>query len=146
MEDSRLPLRTWYLAMYLMLASSRGISSVKLAEHLGIAQKSAWFLGLRIRALLDSGAKLPFSGVIEADESHVGGKARNLRNNAPRPGKGRGTKKTVLFAAIERGGDARAARISSAKIDDIAPLLWRWTGAGQAVLTNLLPIAGSAAR
>ena len=135
-EDSRLPLRTWYLAMYLILASSKGISSVKLAEHLGITQKSAWFLGHRIRALLDSGEKLPLSGIVEADESYFGGKARNLRHSALRPGKGRGTGKPMLFAAIERGGEARIGRIASAKIDDIAPLLWRWTGGGQAVLCS----------
>jgi transposase-like protein len=136
MEDSHLPLRTWYLAMYLILASSKGISSVKLAEHLGIGQKTAWFLGHRIRALLNGGEKLPLSGIVEADESYIGGKAKNLRNNAPPPGKGRGTKKPMLFAAIERGGEARTARIASAKIDDIAPLLWRWTGGGQAVLCS----------
>ena len=136
MEDSHLPLRTWYLAMYLILASSKGISSIKLAEHLGVGQKTAWFLGHRIRALLDGGEKLPLSGVVEADESYIGGKARNLRNNAPRPGTGRGTKKPMLFAATERGGEARTAHIGSAKIDDIAPLLWRWTGGGQAVLCS----------
>ncbi len=136
MEDSRLPLRTWYLAMYLILASSKGISSVKLGEQLGITQKSAWFLGHRIRALLDSGENLPLSGIVEADESYIGGKARNLRNSAVRPGRGRGTKKPMLFAAVERGGEARTARIASAKIDDIAPLLWKWTGGGQAVLSS----------
>jgi transposase-like protein len=137
MEDSHLPLRTWYLAMYLILASSKGISSIKLAEHLGVGQKTAWFLGHRIRALLDGGKKLPLSGIVEADESYIGGKTRNLRNGAPRPGKpGRGTKKPMLFAAIERGGEARTARIASAKIDDIAPLLWKWTAGGQAVLSS----------
>ena len=75
--------------MYLILASSKGISSVKLAEHLGVGQKTAWFLGHRIRARLDRGEKVPLSGIVEADESHIGGKARNLRNNAPRPGKAR---------------------------------------------------------
>ena len=126
MEDSRLPLRVWYLAMYLVLASSKGISSVKLAEHLGITQKSAWFLGHRIRALLASGEKLPLSGIVEADESYIGGKASNLPKDAPRPEKrGRRTKTPMLFAAIERGGEARATTINSAKIDDIAPLLWQ---------------------
>ena len=136
MEDSHLPLRTWYLAMYLILASAKGISSVKLAEHLGVGQKTAWFLAHRIRALLARGKKWPLSGIVEADESYIGGKARNLRSSAPRPGKGRGTKKPMRFAAIERGGKARTTRIASAKIDDSAPLLWQWTGGGQAVLCS----------
>lgn len=136
MHGSHLPLNVWYLAMYLILASSKGISSVKLGEQLGITQKSAWFLGHRIRALLGRGEKLPLTGIVAADESYIGGKARNVRNNAPRPGKGRGTKKPMRFAAIERDGQARTARIRSAKIDDIAPLLWHWTGGGQAVLCS----------
>jgi len=136
MHGSHLPLNVWYLAMYLVLASSKGISSVKLGEHLGVGQKTAWFLGHRIRALLEGGEKLPLSGIVEADESYIGGKAKNLRNNAPPAGKGRGTKKPLLFAAIERGGEARTALIGSAKIDDIAPLLWQWTGGGQAVLSS----------
>jgi hypothetical protein len=124
--------------MYLILASSKGISSVKLAEHLGIGQKTAWFLGHRLRAMLGSGEKLPLSGIVEADESYIGGKARNLPKGAPRPEKtGRGTRKPMLFAAIERGGEARAKPIGSARIDDIAPLLWNWTGGtGSAVLCS----------
>ena len=136
MHGSHLPLNVWYLAMYLILASSKGISSVKLGEHLGVGQKTAWFLGHRIRALLDSGEKLPLSGIVEADQSYVGGKARNRRNKAPSPGKGRGTAKPMLFAAIERGGEARARPIRSARIDDIARPLWNWTDGGAAVLCS----------
>ena len=102
MEDSHLPLRTWYFAMYLILASSKGISSVTLAEHLGVGQKTAWFLGHRIRALLGRGGKLPLSGIVEADESSIGGTARTRRTSAARPGRGRGTKKPMLFAGTRR--------------------------------------------
>jgi transposase-like protein len=135
MEDSRLPLRTWYLAMYLILASSKGISSVKLGEQLGITQKSAWFLGHRIGALLDSGEKLPLSGIVEADESYIGGKAKNLRKNAPAPAKGRGTKKPMLFAAAERGGDVRTARTGSAQDRGSRPsaLALDWQRSGRSV-------------
>ena len=139
MEDSRLPLRVWYLAMYLILASSKGISSVKLAEHLGITQKSAWFLGRRIRALLSSGEKLPLSGVVEADESYIGGKPVNLPKSAPRPEKrGRGTAKPMLFTAIERGGEARSLVVPSASGAAIAPALWDWTGGAVTLLTDEL--------
>ena len=139
MEDSRLPLHVWYLAMYLILASSKGISSVKLAEHLGITQKSAWFLGYRIRALLSSGEKLPLSGVVEADESYIGGKPVNLPKSAPRPEKrGRGTAKPMLFAAIERGGEARSLVVPSASGAAMAPALWDWTGGAATLLTDEL--------
>jgi len=86
MHGSHLPLNVWYLAMYLILASSKGISSVKLAEQLGVGQKTAWFLSHRIRALLDSGEKLPLSGIVEADESSIGSKAGNRRKQRVAPG------------------------------------------------------------
>lgn len=137
MHGSHLPLRVWYLAMYLTLASSKGVSSVKLAQHLGIGQKTAWFLGHRLRAMLSADKKLPLSGIVEADETYIGGKPRNLPKGAPRPKKkGRGTTKTMLFAAIQRGGEARVKPIGSAKIDDIAPPLWRWTASGGAILCS----------
>ena len=124
MHGSHLPLNVWYLAMYLILASSKGISSVKLGEHLGVGQKTAWLLGHRLRAMLAAGEKLPLSGIVEADETYIGGKAGNLSKGAPRPEKrGRGTKKPMLFAAIECGGEAR-------------PPLWQWTGGGGAVLCS----------
>jgi hypothetical protein len=52
MHGSNLPPPVWYIAMYLILASSHGISSVKLAERFGIGQKTAWFLSHRLRAVL----------------------------------------------------------------------------------------------
>jgi hypothetical protein len=61
-RGSHLPLRVWYL-----LASSKGIGSVKLAEHLGIGQQTAWFLGHRPHAMLSAGRKLSRCGIVEAD-------------------------------------------------------------------------------
>lgn len=137
MHGTHLPLRLWYLAIYLVLASSKGISSVKLAEHLGVGQKTAWFLGHRVRAMLGSGETMPLSGIVEADETYIGGKARNRSKDAPKPEKkGRGTTKPMLFAAVERGGEARAKPITSARIDDIAPPLWTWTAGGGAILCS----------
>jgi len=52
LEGTHLPLRTWFTALYLVAAASKGISSVKLGEHLGIGQKTAWFLGQRIRRMM----------------------------------------------------------------------------------------------
>lgn len=92
MHGTHLPLPVWYAAMYLILASSKGISAVKLGEQLGVQYRTAWHLGHRIRAMLASGEKPPLAGLVEADETYVGGKSRNIRKGAPRPEKrGRGT-------------------------------------------------------
>ena len=79
LAESRLPLQTWLLAIYILTSSSKGISSVKLAEYLGITQKSAWFLAHRIRETWlkkqigdDDSDKL--KGTVEIDETFIGGK------------------------------------------------------------------------
>lgn len=71
MHRSHLPLLTWAGAMYLMVASSKGISSVKLEEMLGITQKTSWLLGQRIRAMMDTNNPL-LSGMVEIDETFRG--------------------------------------------------------------------------
>jgi transposase-like protein len=47
--DSKLPLRKWYMAVYLLATTSKGISSVQLAKHVGVTQKTGWFIDHRIR-------------------------------------------------------------------------------------------------
>lgn len=61
LEGAHLPLRSWFPALYLVAASSKGISSVKLGEHLGVGQKTAWFLGQHIRPPHDGGQGRPSS-------------------------------------------------------------------------------------
>ena len=80
MESSRLGMQTWVIAVYLMNTSLKGQASMKLHRDLGVTQKTAWHLAHRIReAWEDNGGSL-FSGPIEADETYVGGKRKNMSN------------------------------------------------------------------
>ena len=115
MEGTHLPMRTWFTALYLLAMSSKGVSSVALARHLGIGQKTAWFLAQRIRAMMAEHQPL-LSGIVEADETYVGGKARKRGQASRRDsdddqpmGRG-GSRKAMVVAAVERGGRARARR------------------------------------
>ena len=67
-EGTHLPLRTWFTALYLVYGSSKAISSVKLGVHLGVGQKTAWFLGQRIRRMVEDKDGL-LRGVVEVDET-----------------------------------------------------------------------------
>ena len=113
-EGTHLPLRTWFNALCLIAASSRGISSVKLGQHLGIEQKTAWFLGQRIRRMLEDKDGL-LRGVVEVDETYLGGKRRKrakLRRNPDDDepvGRG-GSRRKMVMVATERDGRARAAK------------------------------------
>ena len=102
MHDSHLPLRKWFLAIYLMCDSRKGMSANQLKRTLGVAYKTAWYLCHRIREAMGND---PFTGptlvgVVEVDETLAGGKAK---------GKGRGYRgnKTIIAGAIQRGGKVR---------------------------------------
>ena len=110
MHDSHLPLRKWFLAIYLMCESKKGMSANQLHRTLGIAYRTAWYLCHRIReAMGNEPLKGPtLVGVVEVDETYMGGKVK---------GKGRGHKgnKTIIAGAIQRDGKVRMERIPNVK-------------------------------
>jgi len=81
-EDSPVGLEKWLPALWLLTTCKNGISSYELARALGVTQKTAWFMLSRLRLALqaESGGKL--NGEIQADETFIGGKARNMRPSA----------------------------------------------------------------
>lgn len=139
LEGTHLPLNVCYLAMYLMLSTAKPISAMSLSRHLGLQYRTCWHLLHRLRAMLDGGGRLPLSGVIEADETYVGGKVKNRQKHKTAPLKaGRGTDKPMLFAALERGGEARAAVVSSAGGVSLDPLMFSWFDRGATLCTDEL--------
>jgi hypothetical protein len=78
MEDSALGIDKWLIAMWLITNAKNGISSYELARAIGVTQKTGWFMLHRIRLAMHDDPNDKFSGHIEADETFVGGKARNM--------------------------------------------------------------------
>lgn len=118
MEDTHLPLNKWLIAFYMMCASKTQVSALQLQRQLEIGSyRSASFLCHRIRyALTDADPSGLLKGVVEADETYVGGKAK---------GKGRGyvKNKTAVVSLIERGGDVRSHVVEHVTGDGITKLL-----------------------
>ena len=88
MERSHVPLHKWLLAMHLLASSKKGISASQIARNIGVTYKTAWFLCHRIREAMDgANGNGPLGGpnrVVEADETFVGGKAKNRAHRKPR--------------------------------------------------------------
>jgi transposase-like protein len=144
-EGTHLPLRTWFTALYLTAAASKGLSSVKLGEHLGVGQKTAWFLGQRIRRMMEDKDGL-LSGIVETDETYLGGKKRKKGRTSKRdpdddqPTGRAGTRKSMVTVAAERGGRARAAKGRTHSERTIAAFVLRHLDIGRTVLvTDELP-------
>ena len=76
--DSRITLQKWFAAIYLITSHKKGISSLQLHRDLGVTQKTAWFMLHRIRKTLKIETSEKLSGIIEADETYIGG---NIKAN-----------------------------------------------------------------
>ncbi len=100
--DSHLPLWKWFLAVYLIGESKKGISSNQLKRMLSVSLKTAWYLTGRIRAAMHDEAAPLLSGIVEADETYVGGYMRGQRG-----GRAFNSNKTAVIGAVERGGEVR---------------------------------------
>lgn len=89
LENSRLPLRKWAIAVYLYVTHLKSISSMKLHRDLNVTQKTAWFMLHRLRQAWDASGIEPFRGPVEVDESFFGGLEKNRHENKKlRAGKG----------------------------------------------------------
>jgi len=142
-EGSHIPLNKWLLAFYLLCSSKKGMSAHQLHRMLGVTYKSAWFMAHRIRYAME---QPPFSerlnGVVEADETYIGGKPRLANKSKDRPQKwqrkntGRGTDKTPVLLLVERGGRARAFRCATVTGAELKDAIRRHVSPDAQIMTD----------
>jgi transposase-like protein len=106
-EDSPLGLDKWLPAVWLIANCKNGCSSYELSRSLGVTQKSAWFMLHRIRLAMQAGGNGFMRGTVEADETFIGGKARNQHKNK-RKARGGTVGKEVVMGLLERHGKGKS--------------------------------------
>jgi transposase-like protein len=115
MEDSPLGIDKWLIATWLITSAKNGISSYELAKSIGVTQKSAWFMLHRIRLAMHTESNGRWSGHIEADETFIGGKARNMhKGKRERLGISQSRSmigKVAVMGLLQRHGEGSAVRL-----------------------------------
>ena len=139
-EDSPLGLEKWLPALWLVVNCKNGISSCELARDLGVTQKTAWFMAHRLRFALTEGGFGLLSGEVEADETFIGGKARNMHiDKRQRRITGRGPKdKIVVLGILERGGNVRTTVVPSREKKVLQAEVRKHVEVGSALYTDAL--------
>lgn len=135
LNESKLPLLKWLLAIYILTNAKKGISSVQLSEYLGVTQKTAWFLAHRIRETwLQKSTKL--SGIVEVDETFIGGKEKN-KHESKKLKSGRGaTGKQPVIGLKQRGKDIKGFIVAGTDADILTTVIRENIKAGSTVYTD----------
>lgn len=106
-HNSKIPLWKWLLTIYLMLESKKGISAHQIKRTIGVSYKTAWYLCHRIRAAMTEDNPDPLHGIVEVDETWIGGKTKGF-------GHGYRGNKTIVVGVMKRGGSIRLKKVENA--------------------------------
>lgn len=133
-EDSHIPLNKWLLAIHLLCASKKGMSAHQLHRMLGVTYKSAWFMAHRIRYMMSQPSFTEkLRGVVEADETYVGGK----RRNEGKPGRPSVySHKQKVFSIVKRDGDVRSFHVERVTAENLIGILRKQVDKGGIIMTD----------
>lgn len=142
-EESPIGLDKWMAATWMLTNCKNGVSSYEIARDLKVSQKTAWFMAHRIRLSLQDenfGSKL--GGEVEADETFIGGKARNMHSDVRArkiSGMGQSAKdKIIVMGILERGGNVRTQVVPNRTKETLHPIVREHVQAGSALFTDEL--------
>ena len=138
-EGSHIPLNKWVIAVYLMCASKKGVSALQLQRMMKpLTYKSAWFMCHRIRhAMTQEPMTGLLQGTVEADETYIGGKARNMHASKRAKLTGRGpADKQPIFALVERGGQLLGQKVANVTGENLKGIIRQQVAPEAVIMTD----------
>lgn len=145
-ENTKIGLRKWFIAMYMMSSHTMGVSSCQVARDLGITQKSGWFILHKLRTLYEqdetdvASSDKNIEKAIECDEMYLGGREKNKHQSKKTEGtQGRSTKtKTPVFGMIQRNGKANVQVVDKVCEATLLPIIKKFAGDNAVIFTDEL--------
>ena len=136
-QDTKLPLRKWFMAIWMITNHPKGIASTTLAKDLKITQKSAWHVLHRLRhAARTRSFNAPLTGTVEADTTYIGGSEKNKHAKDRKGGKQGGSGKEIVLGIVERDGSLRAAHVPDGKAKTLQAEIVENVAPGALVMTD----------
>lgn len=139
-ENTKVSLRDWFLAMYKVACTKKGVSSHQLARDIEVTQKTAWFMLHKIRGLFGISDDIELDGEVEMDEMYLGGRETNKHESKKVAGtQGRSTKtKTPIFGMIQRDGKVVAMKVENTQGATLLPIVGQFVKEGSTTYTDEL--------
>jgi transposase-like protein len=121
-ENTKIPLSKWFVAIYIATSHKKGISSIQLSKDIGVTQKTAWFILGRIREMLKAKAPQMLNGMVEIDETYVGGR-EGYKHKSKRKKIVVYVNKTMVFGILERQGNVWTKMVDKVDGSTLKPII-----------------------